>query len=127
MCHPPWEDTGQTLRLCPQCLQKVTKTIKQWIKEDVTDLQGCLESTDWSKLLSRPDHFNEQELKEIPNKEKHIFSGSEMETKEINKSHQDHQEGDCGPGEGDDVQQTTSFSCPPAQIRDAEKIYFQIN
>lgn len=33
--------------------------------------------------------------------------------------------GDCG--EGDDLQQTTSFSCPPAQIRDAEKIYFQTN
>lgn len=87
--YPPWEDTGQMIRLGPQCLQvdrslpsesadhhailllpayntvirrakKVTKTIKQWTKEGITDLQGCLESMDWSKLFSRPNHFNEQ-------------------------------------------------------------------
>lgn len=41
-------------------VKKVTKNIKQWTNGSILALQGCLESTDWSNLLTPSDNLDEQ-------------------------------------------------------------------
>ncbi|KAM3624257.1 uncharacterized protein V6R79_021176 [Siganus canaliculatus] len=41
-------------------VKKVTRTIKQWTQEGIMALQGCLESTNWSSLLSPSDDIDDQ-------------------------------------------------------------------
>ena len=41
-------------------VKKVIQNIKQWINDNILVLQGCLESTDWTKLLTLYDNLNEQ-------------------------------------------------------------------